>query len=101
MTLAVSRFVKTRRRLLSSLGLLGAGAAFATGALRRRRAQADAALTGAWRALEVGTAGEAFSEAAVAHLPEPARRYLVHAIAPGTPLAGKEKAPSKAAIPMP
>ncbi|HEY2290488.1 MAG TPA: DUF6544 family protein [Thermoanaerobaculia bacterium] len=28
-----------------------------------------------------------FDPAALAHLPEPARRYLTHAIAPGTPLA--------------
>jgi hypothetical protein len=32
-------------------------------------------------------AAEAFDPAELAHLPEPARRYLAHAIAPGTPLA--------------
>jgi hypothetical protein len=45
------------------------------------------ALSGQWESLR-GTPGTAvFSPEMVADLPEPARRYLVRAIAPGTPLA--------------
>ena len=40
-----------------------------------------------WRALEGKMPGARFSENMVAGLPEPAQRYLLHAIAPGTPLA--------------
>jgi len=41
-----------------------------------------------WRAIAAGSGKGAFSEALVADLPEPARRYLTHAITPGTQLAG-------------
>lgn len=66
----------------------GAGAALAAGALKLRRDRADAVLDRAWRSLEALPApGRIFTEDLVAHLPEPARRYLLHAIAPGTPLS--------------
>ena len=75
--------MKLRNLLLTA----GAGAAFAARALKMRRDEAEAALDRAWRALEGLRGREPFSEEAVAHLPEPARRYLLHAIAPGTPVA--------------
>jgi len=75
--------MKLRNLLLTA----GAGAAFAARALKMRRDEAEAALDRAWRALEGLRGSEPFSEEAVAHLPEPARRYLLHAIAPGTPVA--------------
>lgn len=65
----------------------GAGAVIAAGALKLRRDRAEAALDRAWHALGARPPGEPFTEASVAHLPEPARRYLLHAIAPGTPVA--------------
>lgn len=77
--------MRPRNLLLTAAG---AGAALAAGVLKLRRDQADAALDRAWRSLEALPApGGIFTEASVAHLPEPARRYLLHAIAPGTPLS--------------
>jgi len=40
-----------------------------------------------WRSLETGGAGQPFSPDVLGSLPEPARRYLLHAIQPSTPLA--------------
>lgn len=40
-----------------------------------------------WRQLETAPRGELFTEEMVAHLPAPVRRYFLHAIRPGTPLA--------------
>ncbi len=43
-----------------------------------------------WRDLErTPPTGRTFSESLVADLPDPARRYFLHAIRPGTPLASK------------
>jgi hypothetical protein len=46
-------------------------------------------LTGVWRELAAGAdeSPAAFTPAMIAELPEPARRWLTHAIEPGTPLA--------------
>lgn len=40
-----------------------------------------------WQSLEATGSGEVFTAAMVDALPEPARRYFLHAIRPGTPLA--------------
>ncbi len=47
----------------------------------------DRAMERTWGELRVPAAGSVFDPASVAGLPEPAQRYLRHAIAPGTPLA--------------
>lgn len=51
-----------------------------------RRAQFDA-LRPHWRTLRLEPETTRFDPEMVAELPDPARRYLLHAIAPGTPLA--------------
>lgn len=51
------------------------------------RARYDRALDRVWRSLRPEPAVESFDPASLAGLPEPARRYLLRAIAPGTPLA--------------
>lgn len=51
------------------------------------RARHDRELERVWRSLQVRPADATFDPASIADLPEPARRYLRHAIAPGTPLA--------------
>ena len=40
-----------------------------------------------WQRLRIPAGGDLFNPASVADLPAPARRYFLHAIAPGTPLA--------------
>lgn len=47
----------------------------------------DRKLSTVVRALVSGPPGEPFAEATVEDLPDPARRYLLHSIEPGTPLA--------------
>lgn len=69
---------------IGAAGLLTAGAAF----LGLRRFADDRALVRLERSLLDTPAGGRFREEMVSGLPEPARRYLLHAIAPGTPLAG-------------
>jgi hypothetical protein len=56
-------------------------------ALAVLRARYDRELDRVWRGLQPEPAAETFDPASVAGLPEPARRYLLRAIAPGTPLA--------------
>ncbi len=58
--------------------------------LRHRRSQYEAILEDVWRRLHAVPQGPAFDPEAeeVANLPTAARRYLTHAIAAGTPLAG-------------
>lgn len=58
--------------------------------LAGRRRSYEAILDDVWARLRAVPEGEAFEPAseAVAALPTPARRYLTHAIAAGTPLAG-------------
>ena len=41
-----------------------------------------------WRSLEVKPGGRIFSPEMIEDLPEPAKRYLLHSIEPGTPLPG-------------
>jgi hypothetical protein len=58
--------------------------------LRHRHTQYEAILGDLWRRLQAVPPGPAFDPEAeaVAELPSAARRYLTHAIAAGTPLAG-------------
>jgi hypothetical protein len=74
------------RRTKTVLAGVGAGmlglAALAASAERK-----DRWLATQWRALEEPVQGGVFDAAMVEGLPEPARRYFMHAIAPGTPLA--------------
>ncbi|MHB1133028.1 MAG: DUF6544 family protein [Chloroflexota bacterium] len=73
-------------RIALGLGLgLGLGG---LGALARLKARDDRYVNAIWQELEQsGGTAEPFSETMVAGLPEPARRYFLHAIRPGTPLA--------------
>jgi hypothetical protein len=68
---------------IGSAGLLTAGAAILGG----RRVAQERALTRLERSLLALPAAGRFDEEAVEALPEAARRYLLHAIAPGTSLA--------------
>lgn len=69
---------------IGSAGLLAAGAAF----LGTRRLADDRALARLERSLLDQPGAGRFTEERVSGLPGAARRYLLHAIAPGTPLAG-------------
>lgn len=53
-----------------------------------RRRRHEAGLADLWRRLRETPGGGRFEPESVADLPAPACRYLEHAIAPGTPLAG-------------
>lgn len=66
---------------------LGAGA---LAVLAGIRALDDRYVDGIWRSLErAGDGDEPFTEDMVSGLPDPARRYFLHAILPGTPLASR------------
>ncbi len=58
-----------------------------TGALLARRVLGDREAAALGAQLTAGADPTRFSEASLRSLPEPAQRYLRHAIAPGTPLA--------------
>ncbi|MBO0857387.1 MAG: hypothetical protein J2P21_02845 [Chloracidobacterium sp.] len=47
----------------------------------------DSAVEGVWQSLEATSTRQAFTEDMASDLPAPARRYILHAIKPGTPLA--------------
>ncbi len=64
--------------LVSFMALVGLGAF---------RALADQRVEQLWAALTANPGSEVFDPAMVDDLPEPAQRYLLHAIAPGAPLA--------------
>lgn len=51
------------------------------------RLQADQAIAQNWRSLQTTSTTETFTPELVADLPDPARRYFLHAIQVGTPLA--------------
>ena len=71
--------------LRKALAALGAGGLAALVAVKVRD---DRHVDEVWRSLEQsGTVGELFSEEMVSNLPDPARRYFLHAIRPGTPLS--------------
>ncbi len=73
------------RRLLSvGVPLLAAGGAVG---LLAARARHEAAASRLWHALEQPPGPGSFDSAMVEGLPEPACRYFLHALGPGTPLA--------------
>jgi hypothetical protein len=51
------------------------------------RLRDDKRVEGVWQSLEAPSTHQFFTEDMVSDLPAPARRYLLHAIRPGTPLA--------------
>lgn len=66
---------------------LGIGGLGVLAAIKHRD---DRYVEGIWRSLEQsGGRGEPFTEEMISDLPDPARRYFLHAIKPGTPLASK------------
>jgi len=71
-------------KLLIAFGVLIAGALTTLAILRRRD---DVKMDGVWQLLEGTSTHQVFTEDMVSDLPAPARRYLSHAIRPGTPLA--------------
>lgn len=71
------------------LGLAGLGAG-ALGVLTATKIRDDRYVDGLWRLLDQAERGdEPFTEERVAGLPDPARRYFLHAIQPGTRLASR------------
>jgi hypothetical protein len=71
-------------KLLIVFGILIAVALAILTILRRKD---DGKVGGIWRSLEATSRDQVFTEDMVSDLPAPARRYLLHAIRPGTPLA--------------
>jgi hypothetical protein len=67
-----------------------AGILLGVGALALLRAAEDRAVARIWGGLETTpSTGQVFSPDLVAGLPDPARRYFLHAIRPGAPLAAR------------
>ncbi len=75
--------------LLGTIGKAALGLALgAAGALTAVKMRDDRYVGDIWWTLEdAGGPGEPFAEEMVAGLPDPARRFFLHAIRPGTPLA--------------
>lgn len=82
--------------LLSVAGLLVIGLA-ALGWLRWRQ---EREVAGTWHSLADDSSGERFRTEMVDGLPGPARRYLLHAIEPGTPLSRSVRLTMSGAIRM-
>ena len=70
--------------LLVAFGVLTVVALMTMAILRRRD---DGKVDGVWLSLEASPTHQVFTEDMVSDLPAPARRYLLHAIRTGTPLA--------------
>jgi Family of unknown function (DUF6544) len=70
-------------KLLVAFGVLILVALMTVAVLRRRD---DGKVDGIWQSLEATSTHQVFTEDMVSDLPAPARRYLLHAIRPGTPL---------------
>jgi hypothetical protein len=70
-------------KLMVAFGVLTAVALMTTAILRRRDV---GEVDGIWQSLEATSTHQIFTEDMVSDLPAPARRYLLHAIRPGTPL---------------
>jgi hypothetical protein len=74
----------TAGRVIAGVGLGTIGALVAT------KIRDDRYVDSIWETLEQSEgSGERFTEDAVSELPDPARRYFLHAIRPGTPLANR------------
>jgi len=71
-------------KLLVAFGVLTVVALMTMAVLRSRD---DGKVDGVWQSLEAPSTHQVFTEDMVSDLPAPARRYLLHAIRPGTPLA--------------
>jgi hypothetical protein len=71
-------------KLPVAFGVLTVVALKTMAVLRRRD---DGKVDGIWQSLEAPSTHQFFTEDMVSDLPAPARRYLLHAIRPGTPLA--------------
>jgi hypothetical protein len=71
-------------KLLIVFGVLIVVALTALVIIQRRD---DKRVEGVWQSLEAPSTHQFFTEDMVSDLPAPARRYLLHAIRPGTPLA--------------
>src|SRR5262245_66108117 len=71
-------------KLLVAFGVLILVALMTVAVLRRRD---DGKVDGVWQSLEVAPTHQVFTEDMVSDLPASARRYLLHAIRPGTTLA--------------
>jgi hypothetical protein len=71
-------------RLLIGFGILIFIALSSLVIIRRRD---DKKVDGVWKSLEIGPTHYVFTEDMISGLPDPARRYLLHAIRPETPLA--------------
>lgn len=74
------------RRMIIRLGITGL-LLVGPGVLGLRQVQDSCKVQRLWRSLLIGGGHEVFTTDMVAELPEPVRRYLLHAIKPGTPLA--------------
>jgi hypothetical protein len=75
-------------RTLVRVGVgLGAALTLAAAGLAVQRKRRERAAGGLWDSLASPGGGQRFTPQMTEGLPEPARRYLLHAIAPGTPLA--------------
>jgi hypothetical protein len=68
-------------------GGVAAGLLLAAGGLAAARLQKERRVERVWRSLQLPSREERFHRRMVEGLPEPARRYLLHAIQPGTRLA--------------
>src|SRR5437763_1403040 len=89
-TLALARPISPPATLAIAGKVALALAAGALGTLMALRVAGDRAVDRVWRDLErTPASGRVFSPAMVAGLPDPARRYFLHAIQPGTPLAAQ------------
>ncbi|UCH36799.1 MAG: hypothetical protein JSV65_14995 [Armatimonadota bacterium] len=84
--------------LLTTALIVGGLLAVAAVLFAATRLADDRRLAVIWRSLEVEGAGETFSADMVAGLPEPGRRYFLHAIRPGTPLAASVRLEMTGAI---
>jgi len=71
-------------KLLIAFGVLTVVALMTMAILRRRD---DEKVDSIWQSLEAPSLHQVFTEDMVSDLPDPARRYLLHAIRPGTALA--------------
>src|SRR5262249_22737533 len=78
---------KGESMIIKSLIVFGVLIIVALTALVIIRRRENKRVEGVWQSLEAPSTHQVFTEDMVSDLPAPARRYLLHAIRPGTPLA--------------